>query len=129
MLHLPKYSRVLSTGITGIIGFDFNSVLWGDIRRTKQAEAAAKYSEELRTEAQQASSFIYHLKRFNNWVKATVGDSSSYCVAKASSSGRVTNETVYVTVCSSVFFILVDFLSRASRRPQVAYDHLTLNGL
>lgn len=37
-----------------------------------QAEAAAKYGEELRTEAQQASSFIYHLKRFNNWVKATV---------------------------------------------------------
>ncbi|CAM9439045.1 unnamed protein product, partial [Pylaiella littoralis] len=37
-----------------------------------QAEAAAKYSEELRTEAQQASSFIYHLKRFNNWVKATL---------------------------------------------------------
>lgn len=37
-----------------------------------QAEAAAKYGEELRTEAQQASSFIYHLKRFNNWVKSTV---------------------------------------------------------
>eukprot|EP00903_Cladosiphon_okamuranus_P012281 g11517.t1 len=37
-----------------------------------QAEAAAKYGEELRTEAQQASSFIYHLKRFNNWVKATL---------------------------------------------------------
>lgn len=37
-----------------------------------QAEAAAKYGEELRTESQQASSFIYHLKRFNNWVKATV---------------------------------------------------------
>ncbi|CAM9168977.1 unnamed protein product [Ectocarpus sp. 12 AP-2014] len=42
-----------------------------------QAEAAAKYSEELRTEGQQASSFIYHLKRFNNWVKATL-------IAKAS---------------------------------------------
>lgn len=39
---------------------------------TPQAEAAAKYGEELRTEAQQASSFIYHLKRFNNWVKSTV---------------------------------------------------------
>ncbi|CAN0296294.1 unnamed protein product [Scytosiphon promiscuus] len=37
-----------------------------------QAEAAAKYGEELRTESQQASSFIYHLKRFNNWVKATL---------------------------------------------------------
>ena len=41
-----------------------------------QAEAAAKYGEELRTEAQQASSFIYHLKRFNNWVKATVRESA-----------------------------------------------------
>lgn len=47
--------------------------------RNNQAEAAAKYGEELRTESQQASSFIYHLKRFNNWVKATVRVRTGVC--------------------------------------------------
>ncbi|CAM9147839.1 unnamed protein product [Choristocarpus tenellus] len=37
-----------------------------------QAEAASKYGEELRAASEQAQSLIYHLKRFNNWVKATL---------------------------------------------------------
>ncbi|CAM9911415.1 unnamed protein product, partial [Hapterophycus canaliculatus] len=48
-----------------------------------QAKAAAKYGEELRTESQQASSFIYHLKRFNNWVKATLISKANKDIANA----------------------------------------------
>eukprot|EP00752_Nemacystus_decipiens_P017947 g16087.t1 len=54
-----------------------------DAPLSAQAEAAAKYGEELRTEAQQASSFIYHLKRFNNWVKATLISKASKDTASA----------------------------------------------
>ncbi|CAM9351246.1 unnamed protein product, partial [Discosporangium mesarthrocarpum] len=47
------------------------------MRDSAQAEAALKYGDELRTASEQAHSLIYHLKRFNNWVKITL-------IAKAS---------------------------------------------
>ncbi|CAN0141695.1 unnamed protein product [Laminaria digitata] len=61
-------------------------------RGSAQAKAAAKYGEELRTEAQQASSFIYHLKRFNNWVKATL-------ISKASKDTAISGLRVLDLAC------------------------------
>lgn len=76
-----------------------------------QAEAAAKYGEELRTESQQASSFIYHLKRFNNWVKATVRVwIGAWLIDRRthSCSRRITHE-VYISLCCHHLTIIRTF--------------------